>query len=324
MRPLYDSSRIFDLIVTVVGVFVIVGLLSYVVHKTRAKQSAGCSGSDTSLVVDNAACPPHDKRGCQSGALFTTSDGSTQLCDYVNHAVGTSCESACHVDGTSTTCTADGYCASPDPTTCLGYCETEEPSDEASSSEDCNGAFTFLDYFKYGGSESSCNRLNWLYYSDFEPECHKIEGCRAYATVMQFLSTASVWLTTQPGSYPGCLDFLNMTNSGCVRAYRLNFTEEFANKFFRSILEQLGGETWTGDYYSGYGCIYTYTCGVRNETFMTDPGNLLGDVENRKRALTSTEDEEARFASLLSRNAPAMRRRWQGLVHRMKRVECSF
>jgi hypothetical protein len=322
------SSGIFEAIqiffAFAVGI-TLIGLLAYALHATPVMTPADCPGSGTSsegaLVINNTACPPRDERGCQSGALFATSD-NVQLCDYVDHAVGTPCTSTCHTENTSTACTTDLACASSDPTTCLGYCEVPEGDESWTGSpyaDVCEGKLTFLPYFVAGGEESSCESMNWLYYSNYSAECNQIEGCRWYATVMQLRGNGVSYVTSQPGTYDGCLDMLNMTNVGCIRAYRLNFTETFATALFQSIWGQ-DPDAGNPDFrYAGYGCIYNYACGFRNESFMTDPDNLLA-----KRALATEITAEARFADLVSANAPAMKERWAGIVERMKRVTCNL
>jgi hypothetical protein len=54
---------------------------------------------------------------------------------------------------------------------------------------------------------------------------------------------------------------------------------------------------------------------------MTDPDNLLTE---KRTMVPKTISEEARFADLVAANAPAMKKRWIGLVERMKRVTCSL
>jgi hypothetical protein len=319
-----ETLRIIEIVFWVAVVGTLLGLVAYLFHATPVMTPSDCPGggtaSDATPTTDNAACPPRDERGCQSGALFTTSD-DTQLCDYVNHAVGTSCTSACHVEDTETACTADGACDSDDPTTCLGYCETDAPSDESSqNSASCEGKLTFLPYFLWGGEESSCDGQNWLYYSNFTPECHKIEGCRWFSTVVQLLATQANWYTLQASTYPGCLDMLNMTNVGCIRAYRINFTETFANTLFHGVFDPDPDLRNPQFRYSGYGCIYNYACGVRNETYMSDPDNII----HEKRVLAPTPTDEALFTDLVAANAPMLKSHWSSLIHRMKRVTCTF
>jgi hypothetical protein len=302
------------LTVSVLVVIVLAGLIGHALVVALAASSTAASASSTvsassacafqsTAVVNNTACPPRNDRGCQSGTLIPVDDG-VELCDYFDHAPGTACTSACHVEDTATTCDDDHACSNADPTTCLGYCVTS--GEHGSGSPDCDDKLTFIDYFTWNTSLSSNDFWTWLHYSDYAPECHQIEGCRWYAAGLYVKASATSYYTPQTSYYPSCVDFLNMTNAECIRAYSFNFTESLSNAVFSTALSSTAS-------YQAFGCIYNYACGVRNETFMTDPDLLL------KRATDNDASASTRFAQLTEAHAGAMRAKWAAPLEEFKR-----
>ncbi len=252
---------------------------------------------DNGFPVVDTACPQGDT--CQTG--MSIKSAGVKHCQIYNDTIGTACASACYVDGTTTTCDAYQLCGSPDSTACKGACvptEYDHPLFQIES-PDCTGFLTFFDFFMWDTATSSADLLNWVFYSDYAPECHAIFGCQGYASyIMAYMPGAGSgsWATQEPMQL-GCLDILNMTNKECIHSTSFQLIENISTPLYRTIL-QPGTDGNISDWrFQVNACIYWYKCGVVNASALTDPVNLIGPT---KRSLPSAATETSKIVKMMT------------------------
>ncbi len=240
---------------------------------------------DNRLPVISSACP---QGTCQSGMAITA--GGATYCQSYTHTVGTPCTSTCYTTDAATTCNGTQACVSSDPTTCLGYCTItnyDVPLTQFDAVE-CMDKFVFYDFFKWDTPTSSSSYLDWVFYSDYAPECASFFGCLGYATLLRiFIPDASTtdWLVANTVTLT-CEDILNMTNKACIQSWGLLMNEEISTPLYRNIFQSHTPTNLSAYRFQAQTCQYWYKCGIVNETALVDPVNLLGD----KRSLTAAPD----------------------------------
>jgi hypothetical protein len=272
----------------------------------------------TRPVIDATACPSAANRACQTGALFTALGGQ-ELCQYSDSAVGTACDSACHVDDTTTTCDSDHVCTNADPTTCLGYCAVTSGALFDTNSSDCFDKLVFKDFLTWNSPYRSADSNNWLYFTDYPAECWYDQGCTWFATILQLHGTTAPLMTTATRYVDSCLEPLNMTNSECIEALEITFTEAQSNTFFRNVNDALDAGDYSAVNYHAIGCVYHYACGVRNETYMTDPDLLLGDKRSIAADAPALASVQRRAVDLTLAHQDSIRAQWLPKVAAMHR-----
>jgi hypothetical protein len=277
----------------VIAVTIVLGLVSRLVHLVLLEK-------EIIPLVDNAACPPANDRGCQAGAVITAAGGEG-LCQYYDYGVGTSCSSACYVDGTATLCDSQHNCSNANSTACLGYCDALGGS-IVYEPDDCEGKLTFLKFFSNTVDDGvSKNPYNWLQYTEYDPECWADGGCTWYSTILEYRSTQEELTVQQAAFFTSCLDVLNMTNSECISARRIDFTDDFAARFYKNAYV-------SEDQYQGYGCIYSYACGPHNVTWMEDPDYLY---DEKKRVVGDVSSSlHSRYATATMSHFDNMKKQW--------------
>jgi hypothetical protein len=293
----------------------LVGLAAFIYHVNKTTQISVTSGTCelSDAVVDNDACPPANPFGCQSGALVTTSTGE-ELCRYYNHTVGAACTSTCHVEDTTATCDADQLCSSDDPLACLGYCESA--GDSTSDAEECVGKLSFMDFYTMDNAHHSTLQENWVHYTDYPGECWQNEGCHWYATFVQLYTLPDVYFPNNQLFLPTCVGLLNMTNTECIRYRQFNFGDNLGTAWGQKYMDEVYNFTGISTSFQAYGCVYWYSCGVRNESYMLDPDNIQ-EASSKKRNAAATAPVD-KFVALVETHSDAMKRAWASPLAAMK------
>ncbi len=234
----------------------------------------------------DSTCP---RDVCQTG--MSINSGGVKHCQIYNATIGSTCDSACHVAGTATTCDTHQQCVNADPTTCLGACVPVEGWDIPilDFTEDCNGRLQFYDFFTWNTAVSSGMPYNWLYQSDQDGQCHAYFGCRWFANQLLVAYTTEFepdFAPTFTGGELNCLDFLNMTNKECIQSWSLPLDENISTPLFQTIFAPIFEFDFSQFRFQSRMCMYWYKCGVVNTTALTDPSILLGED---KRSLSSAQ-----------------------------------
>ncbi len=277
--------------------------------------------------IDTACYTGND---CLKGASIQI--GDTHYCTTpLPKRLGSACDSTCHVDGTATTCQDANVCGSDDPTTCLGYCAIDPADSDGSiyqfAHPDCADKFPFKDFYKWDTALSSALPDNWIYYSDYEPDCSVYGGCRGYGMQMQLVmqggTNTDVFAHTS--TMVDCIEFLNLTNSECIQAQTIPLQSDIATPFFVNIFQPPYSPTNISDWrLQGNMCIYSYKCGTDNTTALTDPTYLQGKKRTLGSAATGEPDPLFRLMELMhehkDRIAPRIAALVQRQTERLKRI----
>ncbi len=252
---------------------------------------------DNGFPMVDTACPQGDT--CQTG--MSIKSAGVKHCQVYNDTIGTACSSACYVADTATTCDSYGLCGSSNSTACKGACVATSydfPLVEFNSPS-CEDLLTFFDFFVWNTATSSSSLLQWVFYSDYSPDCNSIFGCRGYASyIMAYLPGVSAvdWSTNAPSEL-NCLDILNMTNKECIQSKSFLLSEDISTPLYRTILQPFTVTNLSTWRFQVNACLYWYKCGVINASALTDPVNLLGEIT--KRSLPSTTAEAPNFVKMM-------------------------
>lgn len=259
----------------ILGVIVMIEM-SWIVHSTVT----------TGKWEPSSKCPAGT---CKSGLAFVK-QGTVEGCTTINDLPGTTCSDECHATGASLTCNAEQECTSTDPTTCRGYCLIDDPVSNYAyeqNSAECQDKLVFRNYHMWNTSTSSEYHMEWLYYSDYPPECTAHLGCTWYSwRAKAFYDEGFPEDLTIPNiGVAQCLEFLNMTNMGCITAYPISIESALSTPVWREIPAIIDNFNNISEvHFITEMCVYSYTCFTRNESFFSDPDFLRG--ETKKRAVT--------------------------------------
>jgi len=244
---------------------VLIGLVSYLVNQQIAQTTASSS------------CPSSSP--CEVGTA-TKIDGHT-ACQYHTLASGSSCSSTCFTNTAAGRCNAKHVCVPNDPTTCPGYCRFNNSDTTISGvptefdSADCAGKLSFNSFYQWDTPQSSDYPWNWLYYSNYDPECSALGGCTWFASkvVVFQVNNNPGWLTTD-ATTKSCYDFINTTKpEGCFSITSFDLPPTMANILYRNSLAGfITGLSNQSNYeIMASTCVYRYQCGPSNSSVYTDP-----------------------------------------------------
>lgn len=265
-------------------------------------------------VVDNVRCPPSVNAECHAGIVITAAGGET-VCDATHAAVGAACSSPCYSEGTATHCNGDHNCAASNPTSCLGYC-TDRGNQAYTDGNSCDGKLAFKDFLTSFGNYSSSDYHNLIGYSDYSPDCLAEGGCTWYSAMLYFYGRNDTRIRrTAATQYTSCLEILNMTNAGCITAQAIVLGENITKNFFTDIATYYTDTEPTtyasSFYFHAIGCVYSYKCGLNNQTFMTNPDILLGSEVKRAASRPVPESRATeRLFELIDAHKDKMHRTW--------------
>lgn len=259
---------------TVAAIFVATILVVALVAVTVALTSVVLTRQVT--YEKSAACVrAHEP--CKQSVLTTVGDLS--ICQVFEKPIGADCDSACYVTGTPTTCDGTGACLSTNASACLGHCTSEfQDGITELNHPGCEDKFVFKNFSSWNTSSSSKDSRDWLYYTDYVPDCNAWTGCMAYATYFKLTfddKAPSDWYVSR---YTGktCVDFLNMTSTECIESFAIPIEESIATPFMRAVLNNTIVLNLTNWHAQADACIYYYKCVQPNMTALTDPVNLRG------------------------------------------------
>lgn len=249
--------------------------------------------------IDRTACPYPPNESCMFSVALTTSTNE-KVCESLTRQTGSRCTSTCHASGAVTTCDSAGKCDAVDPTTCHGYCALPADALVEDNATSCAGKITFKSFAVPNTTDTSIYNYMVLHYADHPPQCHFDGGCRWFGTILSLTRTPTSSEYYLTSAFRTCDWYLNMTNSSCIRSQALPLDNTLS-------VAALEGFASTGyPIVHGTGCLYTSTCGLRNETAL---------YENSKRSLASgIEEATATHARLVAEAMPEIRRLSPALV----------
>ena len=240
------------------------------------------------LAVDGSTTASSTKCNDGNVCTFDKLTGSPGYCEHYAYSTDKTCASSCYATGAKTHCDGNlGVCTGA-ASACNGYCGVERYTYD-NETEVCDvSLFPIAHYFAFGTANGAVQFPLSNFTGAKEGMYCLADNCyRVFVQATFYDNALETSILPTAGAFIPCADSLDTQQTtvdlSCIVAEEYKLDSLFVSAFFNNTKSDQGA--WIGR-----ACVFSYACGVANETLLNLP-----EVAGKRTALAPRGDKLAVF-----------------------------